>query len=109
MGMTGSTARVKIVWAKTTSATILKMGGMARLARQAVRLGIPTLVPVKGILNCGERRNVEFGLSQYPAVYEMNPSGPEIGAASKFDRRQGRGPAAAFEGFGNLVVGVQSM
>ena len=31
-GMTGSTARVKIVWAKTTRATILKMGGMARLA-----------------------------------------------------------------------------
>jgi hypothetical protein len=31
--MTGSTARVKIVWAKTTRATILKMGGMARLAR----------------------------------------------------------------------------
>jgi hypothetical protein len=27
--MTGSTARVKIVWAKTTRATILKMGGMA--------------------------------------------------------------------------------
>jgi hypothetical protein len=30
--MTGSSARVKIVWAKTTRATILKMGGMARLA-----------------------------------------------------------------------------
>jgi hypothetical protein len=27
--MTGSTARVKIVWAKTTRATILKIGGMA--------------------------------------------------------------------------------
>jgi hypothetical protein len=30
--MTGSTARVKIVWAKTTRATILKIGGMAALA-----------------------------------------------------------------------------
>jgi hypothetical protein len=30
--MTGSIARVKIVWAKTTRATILKIGGMAGLA-----------------------------------------------------------------------------
>jgi hypothetical protein len=31
--MIGSTARVKIVWANTTSATILKTGGMARLVQ----------------------------------------------------------------------------